>query len=52
MHRKQVTYKLGRGLRKEGNRDRSQRDGGKVRMLGKRGQVQSDEFEEEKPEEA
>lgn len=47
MGRKQVIFKLGRGLR-EDNRDRPQRDGGKMRMLGQKGQVQSDGFEEEK----
>lgn len=42
MNRKQVTFKLGKGLRKEDNGDSIQRDGGKMRMLGQKSQVQSD----------
>lgn len=34
MNRKQVTFKLGKGWRKEDNGDSVQGDGGKMRMLG------------------
>lgn len=42
------TFKLRSGQRKDSNGDRPQGDGGKIRMLGQKGQVHRDEFEEEK----
>lgn len=46
MNGKQITFKLGKGLRKEVNTNRTQEGRDKRRMWGSQGQVQNDGFEE------